>query len=330
MSSIYISVPSVLDTEYYRTVDDIFSNADNPKSIFVGTAHSIPFKNPKIIDEIKKNLSMYPNVRSKFLNSYRSSGVGFGRLESMSMYDGEDYVMQIDSHTMMVKSWDTKIIEYYNEAKSFSKSNKTIMSCYLPCYKYYDSKTRDYCEGDLPPYSCYATDEIAKDFDNGDEQASINWKNVYPQIPRWVTPTNDDFYEFIKNKYVYARKLNANFMFADYKLAENYKEIIPFPFFFFEEEFIMSVEAYDLGYHFIHPNFKLPLAHLYGNHFNEYYSRPGGVLDQSRGRIDSAKILISEYFNTDNNKKKIEKYAKYAGLSYPELQSISIEYIPER
>lgn len=328
MTSIYVSIPNCLDKEYYKTLDDIFLNSDNPNNIYVGTAHSIPFKNKKHIDEIKNNTSQYSNIRFKFLNHYRNSGVGYGRKESMSMYDGEDYILQIDSHTMLKQSWDTKLIEYYNNAKNFSKNkNKTILSTYLSCYKYYDNKNRDYCFGVLPPYSCYISEEDIIAFDR-DFDSKKNWKSLYSPIPRWVTPTEDDFYNFIKNNFVLAQKISANFIFSNKTFAEDYNKSIPFPFIFFEEEFIMSVELYNLGYSFIYPNFQLPLAHLYADNFNEFYSRSESVIDQNNDRMMVAKKNISDYLN--NNQDKIKKYAKYAGLTYPELNPINFKYIPER
>jgi hypothetical protein len=327
MTSIYVAIPSVQDTEYNKTLEDIFSNADNPQNVFVGSAHSIPFKNSKIINEIKSDTKKYgDHVRLKFLNKYRSEGVGFGRRESMSMYDGEDYVMQIDSHTMLEPSWDTKILKHYSNAQSFSKSSKTILSCYLPGYQYIDKNSRQFIENRKPMYSCYITEQDKADGLDSDKVEI--WESIYSQIPRWTTPSNEDFYEFIGSDYAFARKLNANFIFSEKIFAEDYNYIVPWDFLFYEEEFIMSVEAFDLGYSFVHPNLDFPLGHIYANQFNDFYSRASAV-DPNYARIDEAKRLIFEYFSTKNNKTKLEKYCKYTGLSYPELQSLSLTYLPK-
>lgn len=327
MTKIYVAVPSVQDTEYYQTLEDIFNNSDNPQNIFVGSAHSIPFKNSKMIDEINKLTSKYgSNIRLKFLNKYRSEGVGFGRRESMSMYDGEDYVLQIDSHTMLTPSWDTKILDYYKKAKSFSKSDKTILSCYLPGYQYIGQDVRQFVENRKPMYSCYITEQD-KDQGIDNDKAEI-WNQIYSLIPRWTTPSNEDFYDFMPSEYVYARKLNANFIFSTGLFAEEYNNIVPWNFLFYEEEFIMSVEAFDLGYSFVHPNMEFPLGHIYANQFNDYYSRASAV-DPNYARIEEAKRFIFEYFETPNNKEKIKRYCAYAGLSYPDMHSESLTYLPK-
>jgi len=327
MTKIFVSVPSVQDTEYYKTLKDIFENSDNPQNIFVGSAHSIPFKNSRIIQETKNLTNKYSkNVRLKFLNKYRAEGVGFGRLESMSMYDGEDYVLQIDSHTLLTKSWDSKLLQSYEEAKSFSKSKKTIMSCYLPGYLYVSESQRQFNENKNPMYACYLTEEDKK---AGVDKDKVEiWDSIYSLIPRWTTPINLDFYDFINSRYTFARKLNANFIFSDRQFAEDYKYIIPWNFLFFEEEFIMSVEAHSLGYSFVHPNFNFFLGHIYSNQYNEFYSRSSAV-DPSCDRINEAKRLINEYFETENNKIKLKKYCEYAGLSYPEMHSVSLKYLPK-
>lgn len=327
MTSIYVSVPNCLDSEYYKTLNDIFANSDNPNNIYVGTAHSIPFKNKKSISEIKNKTSDYSNVRSKFLNHYRNIGVGYGRTESMSMYDGEDYILQIDSHTMLKPSWDSLLIEYYGEAKEYSKNSKTILSAYLTKYKYFDKDVRDFYDDVLPSYPCFINEEEMPQFDP-DFDFSKNWKEIYSPITRWITVFEDSFYDFIKTKFCPLRKINANFIFSDGQLAEDYSKIIPFPFYFFEEEFIMSIEAHNLDYSFVYPKFKLPLAHLYNDSRNEFYSREQSIKHTNNQILFLAQQNIINYFN--KNSSKIESYAKYAGLTYPELKSESIFYIPER
>ena len=48
--TIYVSVPNYFDSEIYRTIEDIFKNADHPENIYVGLAHNM---NPQDRDIIK-------------------------------------------------------------------------------------------------------------------------------------------------------------------------------------------------------------------------------------------------------------------------------------
>lgn len=324
MSSIYVSIPCVEDSEYNKTIEDIFSNADNPKNVFVGSAHSIPFKNKNMISQIERGIKKYKeNVRLKYLNKYRSVSVGIGRKESMSMYKDEDYVLQLDSHTLLLPSWDSYLLEYYHEAKDFSKSDKTILSCYLPPYQYLSNNIREKVGTGMPMYPFFGGSEVY-----GGDWGWGEWDSTYDLIPKWSTPVDSDFYSFIKDKYVFARKLNANFMFSEPQLAKDYNKIISWDFLFFEEEFIMSIEAHHLGYSFVHPNINLPIAHLYSDYFNEYYSRPSPITT-TPDTLQKVKKTIEEYFNNEYNKTKIENYCRYAGLTYPDMKSVSLTYLPE-
>jgi hypothetical protein len=88
-NSIFIGVPSVEDQEIFNLSEQAFDEADNPDHIFMGICHSIPFKYQKKIDEIKNKITG-KNISQKFINFYRSEGVGYGRINSMSLYSGQN------------------------------------------------------------------------------------------------------------------------------------------------------------------------------------------------------------------------------------------------
>lgn len=118
---IFVSIASYRDPELFTTLKNALETAKNPEKInfgivYQGTAREFPdlsfVKNKKIID-----------IHPKY-----AKGVGFARSKAMDLYDGEEYFLQIDSHTQFEKNWDELCIKEFSLAKSLS--SLTILSAY--------------------------------------------------------------------------------------------------------------------------------------------------------------------------------------------------------
>lgn len=341
--SIFVSVPSVQDQEIFNLAEQVFDEADEPDSIYLGICHSIPFKNKSVIDKINKKISG-KNISQEFINFYRKMGVGHGRKTAMSLYSGQDYVLQIDAHTNFLKSWDSQVLDMYNSVPEKMKGEKYILTAYLPGYQIIENNLRFSPDEYIPRYSCFMSKNNVGT-NQGLDQINMDRDTQYPSIPRWLTlrslsgpsddklPTvighNHDVENFLPGGYIYSRKINANFSFSDKKIIEDYEKIYHFNYLFLEEEFISSIEAINLGYNLIFPNFPLPLAHLYVDWYNEFYgesSRQPASPDDKR--IFQSQKEVTSYLMDPYNEEKIKKYCKYAGLTYPEFLSIDTFYIP--
>lgn len=323
--TIYISVPSVQDAEIFNTINSSIELADSPNNIFVGCCHSVPFNNQNIINNIESKLNN-KNIKNKFINFYRNMGVGFGRLNSMSMYSGQDYVLQIDGHTFFQKSWDSILIDMY---ESIPSKNNNILTGYLSKYEIFEKDKRRIVDDLRPIYPMFVSGQ-EENFLNYTSIERINyWKQNYSPVPIWVTPGDKEYFSFLPEGYINSRKLNANFMFSNKKLAEDYSKLFPWPFLFFEEEFIMSIEAFNLNYSFIFPNLEIPLSHLYSDQFNNFYNESSRTVVTPDGNsLIKSKKRINEYMNNEINIEKIKRYCSYAGLDYPSYDTIDPFYIP--
>lgn len=345
ISSIFISVPSVEDQEIFNVAEQAFDEADNPDLIFMGICHSVPFKYQKRIDEIKNRITG-KNISQKFINFYRSEGVGYGRINAMSMYSGQDYILQIDGHTNFSKSWDSKILDMYHSVPKDMAGDKHMLTAYLPAYEILENNIRNSPDFNMPRYSCYTSKNNVGTGQNIDHGMIIR-DPMYPHVPRWVTVRSENdpdvkthshvledlnvVKNFLPEGYLYSRKINANFMFADYRLAEDYKFIYPWYYLFFEEEFIGSIEACARGYSLIFPHFELPLAHLYMDWYNDFYNEKSRLNPQPN-KIYYRKSMdrTDRYLRDPENTVKIKSYCDYAGLTYPEFESLDTFYIPWR
>ena len=344
-NSIFISVPSVEDKEIFHVAEQAFDEADNPDNIYMGICHSVPFKYKKRINEIKNKITGN-NISQKFINFYRNEGVGYGRINAMSMYSGQDFILQIDGHTNFSKSWDSKILDMYNYVPKDMAGNKHMLTAYLPGYELLENNVRNSPDENMPRYPCW-TSMNNTGTGQGLEPEDLLRNPMYPHIPRWVTVRSVDNIETIgkpyeikklnivdnllPNGYVYSRKINANFIFSDRRLFEDYQYIYSWNYLFFEEEFIASIEALSRGYNMIFPHFELPRAHLYMDWYNEFYNE--NSRQNAQPSISSYRRSIEKtdsYLRNPSNELKIRNYCDYSGLSYPEFESIDTFYIPKR
>lgn len=119
--SIFISIASYRDPELVRTIRSAIDNATNPNEIYFGV----------VLQEMPKNepdLSWVPNLSIIKMHPSEARGAGFARAKAMSLYNKQDYYLQIDSHTIFEKNWDSVCINEFNKAQEIAKNNKIILS----------------------------------------------------------------------------------------------------------------------------------------------------------------------------------------------------------
>jgi hypothetical protein len=325
--SIYVSVPSVQDQEIYNCVEQIYDLSDSPDSIYVGICHSTPFNSPPVVNKILQKINK-TNVSNKFINFYRNEGVGYGRKAAMSMYNNQKYVLQIDGHTNFSQSWDDIILSMYLEIPKRLKSEKTLMTAYLPGYEIQENNARKVFSNSMPMYAPYVSERDVEQDPYLNEKSVMRF-NGFESVPRWATPMHQEFYNFISGDYVLSRKINANFIFSEGYFAQDYDKIYDWEFLFLEEEFFISIQALHLGYSMVFPNMPLPLAHLYFDNFNEFYTDSSRVsVNPDEKRLKTCRRNIEKYLENPDNKERILNYCNYAGLTYPEFLSKSTYYIP--
>lgn len=233
MKYIFVQIPCYRDAEIVSTIRDCIAKADNPKRLRFGICWQ---KNPD-----DTYLSEFQNKDEfKILNfHYRESrGVCWARHMIQKFYDGEDYVLQLDSHHRFVKNWDRILLRMIKECDS----TKPILSSYGPSY--FSDKL---FELDLTP-------------------TKIGFHRFTPAGILLQQPVYIDNYKKIKHP-IPARFVSGHLLFTDGGFIGD----CPYDpgLYFHGEEISMAVRAYTSGYDLFHPN-KLVVWHLYakggGNH----------------------------------------------------------------
>lgn len=319
--SIYVAVPTEYDPEIFYTIKDIVLNSSDPSSIFIGVACMTDLE---YFNKIKNEFKTFKNITIKHFSTEikENVGVGAGRKNALSMYSGQDYILQIDSHTMLSKNWDIVLLKLFKEAIKETKNKKTILTSYLPAYVHTIRDGRSQASNEKPAYCFFRKEEF--------------FSGIEKNIPRWdlkfllETRFEKKIFKKIKNKkFLPAQKINAQFIFTTKEYFLN--SGLPDNVFFYEEEIIQSINLYDLGYSFVWPNVILPLRHLYGWDAD----KPGSVAQRSRGyNVDlwkkeyykSGDIYI-EFIENKNNFKKCNQYEKYANINL-KTGSLNEDIIP--
>lgn len=105
-STIFVSVVAYKDPCLQRTIQEALKNAANPKRIFFGVIEQEHIEN-RISPQ---RISPEGQIRYLGVEPIESRGVCWARALAMTLYIGEDWFFQIDSHTMFDRGWDSSLI----------------------------------------------------------------------------------------------------------------------------------------------------------------------------------------------------------------------------
>jgi hypothetical protein len=225
--SIFISIPSYRDPELLRTVKSAIENADSPDDLYFGIV-------AQDIDSAIPNLSFVKNLSLQKMHPKFARGAGFARSEGMKLYSGQDYYIQVDSHTIFVKGWDTKCISIHNRAKEISGNDNVIISSFPQSYYAESPNTVSIKKFDKNDTITYPTKQVPILRDGKDWTASrVDFEN----------PNNKDPEK--------SQVILAGFMFASGNIVEE----IPYDpeICFFGEEICFSVRAWTRGWDIFSP-----------------------------------------------------------------------------
>lgn len=270
---------------------------------------SIEFYNESLI-----KLSKYKNIRYKIFDPKQNIGVGNGRINAISLYKNEDYILQVDPHTMFEKNWDVKILKLYKKSLKETKNNKTILSCYLPGYEYVNGK-RVYVNNSKDSHYSIFT-----------EGSMVEINDKLTPVPRYWDRLISDFPNKPRKKILPAVKYSAHFMFSN-------KEYINHKYYdksyLLEEEVIETINLLNEGYSLCFPNSKIPLAHKYYTVLEERQTGEE-ISGKTAEEYDYlTNLVFHEFISNPDNINKINKFEKYSNMNI--RHGCQKEwYIPER
>jgi hypothetical protein len=121
---IFISIASYRDPELQWTIKSAIQNANNPDNLYFGIVH-------QGLDSEIFNFEEIKNISVTKMHPKEARGAGYARAKAMDLYSGQEYFLQVDSHTRFAPGWDSTSIDQLNRAKNISGHSKVILS-YFP------------------------------------------------------------------------------------------------------------------------------------------------------------------------------------------------------
>jgi len=279
--TIFVSVASYRDKECPNTIRELFSKASNPERIHIGICQQ---NDEKDVDCL---LTEY-NDRIKIvrLKDTDAKGPTYARYICSKLYDGQDYFMQIDSHTKMTKDWDKKLI-------SMIPLKKVVLSCY----------PNDWLKIDTD-------DEVAVVC-----KAKINKDNMLVGESYLTNPTK----ELCQVPF-----MSAGFFFTYGVILETVPYDENLPYLFEGEEALYTVRVWTSGWDIFAPNQIILYHYFYRNGEPKYWDRDQEYQKNQENSKNKARYLLGLIDNipkgVENNlglgtERTLEDYYNYAGIN---------------
>ena len=142
-NTIFVSIASYRDDVCTDTLDSLFKMAEYPNRIFVGICQQNNSIEDKDCLSTIINTPLENNVRIIRIPHYEAKGPTYARYLCSTLWNGEQYFLQIDSHTKFVKNWDSICINMIQSMKTNKISQKPVISYYPKEYKNYEKYTDD-------------------------------------------------------------------------------------------------------------------------------------------------------------------------------------------
>ena len=130
--SIFVSVASYRDASCPGTIQSMYDNASVPSRVYAGICQQNNDTDSDCLTESLKKIpkDLESNISIIRLKHTEAKGPTYARYLCSTLYKGQDYYLQVDSHTLFVKGWDASLIGMLKEIVSAGLSNRPVISHY--------------------------------------------------------------------------------------------------------------------------------------------------------------------------------------------------------
>lgn len=304
-NTIFISLASYCDDMLEFTIKSAYNKAKNKENIIFGIVDQSYVNNREYI----KSFDFSKKIRYCHIFPDDSLGVSWARHLCFSLYNNEEYFLQVDSHTYFEENWDENLINQYQTL--LEKSSKPIISTY-PYGFTIDNNNEITCSKQSGNYVLVLRPK---------KELTLTEDNLVLQFRGEHVPSNEA---------ILGSHIAAGFIFT----KGNFIEEIPYdPYLYFHgEEQSLAIRSYTKGWDIYHPKW-VPLYHLYKKSEQKYQSHhwSGEITKkrdfewtylQKRAR-ERFKNLV--YGNLNNsiyglgNIRTIEDFINFSGIDYLNL-----------
>lgn len=256
-NAIFVSVASYRDDECKDTIQSLYDNADKPDLLYIGICEQNKDPSENCLGSITKTPWYSTNVRVKSMNYLDAKGPTYARYWCTTLWKGEEFFLQIDSHTQFLKGWDTNLRKMMNQC--LEESNYPILTCYPPTKEQIAIKgAPEMCNGKL------TSDKIPSFL--------AGWTGESERPKRCPKPFSAAGFKFLRGDFLYKVPYDPNM-----------------PHLFVGEEVLLSARLWTHGYDFFTPNINV-CSHHYGRHEKVKYW--DDIKDGYKCRVKSEKRIL--------------------------------------
>jgi hypothetical protein len=300
MNTIFVAIACYLDYEIKHTILDCINKAKHPENLRFGVCLQYD-ENEKTNEHVLDFLESKLPIKVLKYHYTESNGGCWARNLAQSLYNGETYHLQIDSHTRLIQNWDEIVINDYTELKK--TVDKPLISFLPPSYSRFDELGVDY------------------DFKNIQLLDKIN----IPKIERITTEYWPAYGGYGNEQHTNFKSVNAILLYGGFIFSEG-KWIIEVEqdpeHYYTGEEFALAIRSYTHGYdiyttsqivawHRAHP--VAPKKHYNNNPEEISIGRHRHAMERLRMLVE--KEDLGKYgFGTIRT---IEQYGEFARIDFP-------------
>lgn len=130
--TIFVSIASYRDNDCKNTLSNVFASAKYPERVYVGTCEqNMPeAQNESCYVDGSIAAAMADHVRRIQVHALEARGPTWARFLCASLWQGERYFLQLDSHMRLVDGWDEKLIQMERQAVAQSGNELIVLSTY--------------------------------------------------------------------------------------------------------------------------------------------------------------------------------------------------------
>jgi hypothetical protein len=276
---IFVQIASYRDPELVLTIADMLKKASHPENLTFGICWQY---------DDSEDINKYdgdPRFRVSKHHYTKSEGLGWARSITNSLYRGEHYTLQIDSHHRFVQGWDDILLEDYFQALMVSL--KPIITTYCTPFNPSDPEAK---WNQIP--SLMSQYEFSAD-------------RLLMSMPWFIQDYKT------RSKVIKARTISGHFYFTRGAFVDEVPYDPDIYFGGYTEETTLSVRAFTSGYDFFSP-YRMVMWHEYSRNYRVKHWDDHGKQSETKktsGERDIfARKKTKQLFGTENYGIDMGKY----------------------
>lgn len=290
MDTIFVSVASYRDDECPETLHYLFNNADNPQNVYIGICQQNTEDDIDCVFNFGDDNKFKNNIRIIRLKHHEAKGPTWARYLCSTLYNNETYFFQIDSHTKLVKGWDTKCINMIKSLKASGKSQNPVLSHYPAAWESFEQ-------------AGLGVTTICKSF--------FNERNMISFLGAEFINTN----EMQPSPYV-----AGGFIFCEGKLLKDVPFDPTLDYLFVGEEILHSIRIWTSGYDIFTPNENIAFHEYTRSEKPKIWTDKKYTDEEAFQKVkeliglENKKNHLKGYNYTIGTKRTLEEYYSFAGI----------------